>query len=206
MRVVDNVWMLALCAVVVLLAGCGGSNTPAPTTAEATFTITPSVSGETASITMPNGSVGTIDDVKAMAASSAKLHSAISFVVAPEENPGVKPADFTVGKYWCDIRWEWGYVGSCIRRNCWHLNLHIRDKSSNQDVFNAHLCGWWQNGPQFGIYNPPSNYCATTRGNFTSIKNAIQDALSRSVPWIPYAVAVSIAYVSAGVVVGAFAF
>ena len=198
------------CAVTLLVAvisGCGGNDATQPTSSPgvSAFTVSAQQSGQPV-ITSPDGATITLEALERIAASSAANHSSLSFSTASNQTAGEVQPSYWCGKYFWDIRWEWGYVGGCIKRNCWHLNLHVRDSQANRDLVNFHLCGWWQNGPQFGLYDPPSNYCATTRGTFTNIASAITDALRRLAPVIPYATAAVIGYVTAGVVVGAFAF
>jgi hypothetical protein len=111
----------------------------------------------------------------------------------------------SVWKYWADIRWEYGYVPGCVHAFAWHLNLHLRDTWANRELVNIHLAVWWQNGPQFGIYNSgASQFCAQSRGTFTNIKNAIYGYFRYSVG-LPSWVASSLAYSAAVVVVTAFA-
>jgi hypothetical protein len=112
---------------------------------------------------------------------------------------------FPVGCYYIRISWEQGYVGGCIKRNDqWHLGFTVRNNCKETMPFNGHLCGWWQNGPQFGIYNSANGWCAQSRGTFTEIKNKIAAGLVAAgiVSWL----ADSIADTVAGVTVSAFAF
>ncbi len=143
-----------------------------------------------------------LDSLRQLAIESARTRADISFAPTSSPSSEVDPA-FWVGKYWCKIHWDKHYVGDCIKRDCWHLNLLVNDSSTGKEVFNAHLCGWWQNGPQFGIYNSASGYCKTTRGKFTDIKNAIQQCVQNALPWLPVWAAVAIAYTTAYTVVPA---
>lgn len=110
---------------------------------------------------------------------------------------------WSIGCYWFDIRWEKHYVGSCIKRDTWHLQFHIRNKCQNREIFNSHLCAWWQNGPQFGIYESTRGFCAQSRGTFTEIRGKIIGALA--VVGITGTIAYIIANTAAGVTVAAFA-
>ncbi len=156
-----------------------------------------------------DGTVLSESELAELAVLSAKSHESIFFVVdtisdAPEGEANTE-AQFRAGNYFCKMHWDKHYVGSCIRRDTWHLNLLISDTRTGREVFNSHLCGWWQNGPQFGIYNSANGFCKTTRGGFTAVKNAIQEAIQRSVPWMPYVAAATIAYVAAAIAVPALA-
>lgn len=115
-------------------------------------------------------------------------------------------AGVSVGRYWADVRWEWGYVPGCVHTNTWHLNLHLRDTWANRDLMNVHIASWWQNGPQFGIYNSgASGFCVQSRGTFTAIRSALTDFFSRSAG-MPYWAASAMAYSVAVICVCALPF
>lgn len=109
----------------------------------------------------------------------------------------------TVGCYRMMVRWEYGYTGSCVRRNGNHLNFQIRNWCSNQDVCNLHVVGWWENGPQAGIYNSANGWCAQSRGTFTEIRDAIFRAMVAV--GIGAGVAWALSYVAALITIPAFA-
>lgn len=189
------------------VAGCGGSNDSPPTTtpiaSSTSLIVSPTADG--ADIKLADGTVLGAEDLRRIALASQSAHSPIEFTIERSVPAGEVTPQFWVGRYYCRMHWDRHYVGSCIRRNCWHLNLLISDSSTGREVFNSHLCSWWQNGPQFGIYNSSNGVCVTSRGGFTAVKNAIQSAIQRSVPWMPYAIAAGIAYVAAGIAVPALA-
>lgn len=166
------------------------------------FSVRSSADGQSV-VFIQNGATMSEDVLKQMAYDSAVSHSDFEFELqGPEEDQSVaKPNAFTVaGRYRCMVRWERGYVGGCIKRNGWHLNLHIRDIKANRDVLNSHMMGWGENGPQFGIYNSANGYCATSRGKFTAIKDAIQRTIQNAVPYMPVwaaaAIATTVAYIA----------
>lgn len=107
-----------------------------------------------------------------------------------------------VGCYRFMLRSETSYIGGCIKRNNWHINAHLRDICNNYDIRNFHLVVWWEGrSPQFGIYEPNSGLCKTTRGVFTAIRDAIAEVL-RYV--LPAAVAAAFANALALIVVSVF--
>jgi hypothetical protein len=204
--------MRTICAILLFVvmsfvAGCGGSDEPSPTTSPVISPISLIVktTADGADIATADGVLLSAQELREIATSSESTHSPIKFTIEQTVQAGEVTPEFWVGKYYCSMHWDKHYVGSCIRRNCWHLNLLINDSSTGRQVFNSHLCGWWQNGPQFGIYNSANGVCVTSRGGFTAVKNAIQSAILRSVPWMPYALAAGIAYVAAGISVPALA-
>lgn len=118
-----------------------------------------------------------------------------------QEQPPTNKLVVWAGKYRAEIRKEGGYVGGCIERNQTHINLHLRDSKANKDIVNIHLVSWWENGPQFGIYNTGTRkFCVQTRGKFTALKDSITNFF-RSVG-IPLAYAAmmgaAVAYVCMG--------
>lgn len=211
-------WQTTFIALIVFLtaifvAACGGGvdKQPVKNTAnnpnlpDNTLRLSYTVfSEETAVITDANGATLSQEEITALVSASAQSQSDIELIINDETVPAedINPASIKVGSYMFFIRWEYGYVGGCIRRNGWHLNLHIRDWRANRDITNFHLMGWWQNGPQFGIYNSVTQWCKTTRGNFTAIRNAFIEGLSR---YMPYAVAVAAGTALAYIVIPAFA-
>ncbi|MCL5407550.1 MAG: hypothetical protein M1429_03585 [Patescibacteria group bacterium] len=213
--------LLVLFVVCVILAGCGGGGghnetvvaTGSASDAESTnsgsaIVIFSDDNGEfqLTSFDEPTGSE--VERLKVVATASAQNESDIEFdveEVSQSQTQSQTRAGWNVGRYRCMIRWEPGNVGGCIGRNGWHLNLHIKDRWTNQDLFNAHLISWWQNGPQFGIWNPPSGFCRTTRGTFTNIRKTVRDAISQSTS-LPSWAASSIAYTAAVISVAALPF
>jgi hypothetical protein len=111
---------------------------------------------------------------------------------------------FGVGCLWMDVRWEHGYVGGCVRRTGWHLNFHLKNRCNERELFNLHVIGWWDNGPQFGAYNSANNWCAQSRGTWTSIRDKFVLALGAI--GIGGLAATVIANISTGVVVAVFGF
>ena len=136
--------------------------------------------------------------------------SAVYFKPIVLEKPGVlHPHDWEyknqIGCYWFRISWESGYIGSCIHRNSRHLGFTVRNNCNNPTtlVFDGHACGWWENGPQFGLYDSKSGWCRQTRGGFTNIKDTFYAGLlSAGIVWW---LAGPIADISAGVAVVALA-
>jgi len=123
----------------------------------------------------------------------------------PGDNGEVRVQDINVpvGCYRLMLRWEPGYTGSCIRRNGWHLNFHLRNGCGNYDVFNVHVVPWWENGPQIGIYNSANGWCAQSRGTWTDMRdNFLRMALAAG---LGYGVAVTVANTMATLSVAALA-
>ena len=77
----------------------------------------------------------------------------------------------TIGCYRIMFRGETHYMGSCIRRNTFHIQFQIRNICNQRDVFNAGVANWWQNGPQIGIFEERSGFCAQSRGKWTAIRD-----------------------------------
>jgi len=202
--------LLVLCAIPLsVIPGCGGDDAVQATNEPPCNCILDVKSNGDTTVVSLDGVVLSEERISELASVSAGSRDAIAFVVdatsPAKEGETNTEAQFRTSNYFCKIYWNKHYVGSCIKRDTWHLNLLISDTRTGREVFNSHLCGWWQNGPQFGIYNSANGFCKTTRGGFTAIKNAIQEAIQRSVPWMPYAAAASIAYVSTVIVVPALA-
>lgn len=123
-----------------------------------------------------------------------------------EPNPSLPGrVGIPVGCWRIMVRWENGYVGSCIRRKTWrHLNFHVRNSCGNYDLANFHLVGWLENGPQVGIYNSTNGWCAQSRGTWSGIRDTVYKALlaaglSGGVAWV-------ISNIIAGMAIPAFAF
>lgn len=109
-----------------------------------------------------------------------------------------------IGCYWFRISWENGRIRGCINKDAWHLGFLVRNNCNKPStmVLDGHAIVWWENGPQFGLYDSKSGWCKTTRGNFTAIRNTFYSALLAVgvVWWLAYPVA----DISAGVTVAAF--
>jgi hypothetical protein len=120
-------------------------------------------------------------------------------------NDPVRPMwGFQVGCYYVRLSWEIHYVGSCIGRNNWHLGFMVKNVCANPErmILNAHACVWWQNGPQFGLYNSANGWCAQSRGTWTEIRDRVYAGLAAV--GVGGFVGYVIADVSTGIVVFAF--
>lgn len=109
----------------------------------------------------------------------------------------------SLGCYFIRISWEKHLVKGCINKDVWHLGLILKNTCSNRDILNAHACVWWQNGPQFGLYDSFSGWCATTVGTFTAIRDKLKVVLA--VVGITGFTAYVISTFGASVIVAAFA-
>lgn len=190
-----------------VLAGCGGNTSDlAGQNNQATgqpvmLTIETNSGTNEPNIMSESGQRLSVEELKTTLAATKDNSQPIQLKMAGDE-PSTVPdgaaqtRGISVWKYWADIRWEWGYVPGCIHANAWHLNLHLRDTSANRELVNIHLASWWQNGPQFGIYNSGVNkFCAQSRGTFMGIREALTDffrysakmpswaALQWPIPW-----------------------
>lgn len=184
-----------------VLAGCGGGDNLAtgaqPQPEAPLFTV--SQNGDAVTITLPDGTEG-LSALKEAATKSAIDHSSIALEVK-EADTSASDTRYMAGKYYYDFRWEKHMIYGCINRDVWHLNLHLKDTTPpEREIVNFHLCVWWDNGPQFGIYNSANGACAKTPGKFSAIRYKIQDFLSRmtSLPSWAY---VPVAYTAAVVMV-----
>ena len=110
---------------------------------------------------------------------------------------------FNVGCYRIMGRLDDGPVGACINRGKKHINFHMRNWCSNRDLFNYHVTGWWENGPQAGIYNSTTRWCAESRGTFTEIRNKIAAMLIAA--GIGVSLAYAIATISTAITIPVFA-
>lgn len=201
---------LGLVSILALVSGCGGvDNTLAdgnqlePQSKPAAFTVVGDVQNEFAFVTND----GVRHNREWLAEWSGQLGgtgSPISFDV-PATDEQDSRLDGRISNYYYRIAIDpQGYV-SCFKRNVRHFNLLIRNTRTNTLVLDIHLAGWWDNGPQFGIYQSAGNkICARTTGKFTQIRQAIQDVISRMTP-LPYWVYVPLAYTVAVVAVGTLA-
>jgi len=89
----------------------------------------------------------------------------LDFTGVPNPAGAMKPHGvFIPGtSFWADIRYEWGYVGGCIRRNTEHVNIHLRNTQSNSEIFNFHLVlRWGGYRPCLSIYESASGWCSDT--------------------------------------------
>jgi len=120
--------------------------------------------------------------------------------------PGtVKPQYVQVGCLWMDVRWENGPVGNCFKLAGvqWHLNFHFKNACNNHEYFNLHAKAWWDGGPQFGLYESTSGWCARGGVKYSDIRSKFMEALA--LVGVGGLAAYIISDVSAGVVVAAFA-
>ena len=104
-----------------------------------------------------------------------------------------------------DIRWEYGSVSTCFKLagQQWHLNIQFRNTCRNIEYFNVHAMAWWDNGPQFGLYESVHNWCFRSVGKWTAIRDKFL-LLEGDVGVTGWGADVA-ADVEADVVVGAFA-
>lgn len=151
-------------------------------------------------VILPDGKAVGREVIEASAKDLLNKDMTVEFFVTADNTREAEA--FWVGNYWCDVRWEYHYVGSCIQRNLWHLQLHIKNGQQNYDIFNLHMCVWWENGPQFGAYNSANGWCANTRGTYTRIRDTVANALRSQ--GFSNSVAYSIAAATAVIVVIAF--
>lgn len=124
----------------------------------------------------------------------------------PAPKPGeAHPNYVRIGCLWMDVRWEEGPVSRCFNLAGvqWHLNFHFRNACSNTEIFNLHAKAWWDNGPQFGLYESAHGWCFNSTGKFTAIRDKFMGMLG--LIGITGLAAYLIADISAGVVVAAFA-
>lgn len=200
-----GIMILCLIPMLAAIIGCGGGDSPSsvihPQPELPLFMA--SQKGEDVLVTLPDGTDG-LSDLKEAAKKSATDHSTISIGVQ-EADSDASSSRYRMGKYYYDFRWEKHMIYGCINRDVWHISLHLKDTTPpEREIVNLHLVVWWDNGPQFGIYNSANGACAKTEGKFTAIRNKINDFLSRMTP-MPSWACYSIAYTAAVVVVVIFA-
>lgn len=110
-----------------------------------------------------------------------------------------------VGCLMMDVRWENGPVSKCFKLagTQWHLNFHFRNWCTNRDYFNLHAKAWWDNGPQFGLYESERDWCFRSVGKWTAIRDKFMASLA--LVGVTGMVAYVISDISAGITVAAFA-
>lgn len=188
-----------------VLVSCGSNvGNPGNTTIpEPKIAFTVYQNGDETTVRSLDSQLPGLDALKEVAARSVSDQSPVAFEVT-ENNPSNPTTRATMGRYYYKIYWDKHYVGGCIKQNTNHLNLLIRDLPTNKLLFDSHLCVWWNNGPQFGIYNSKNGACSQTPGKFSAIKKKVTDYLHQMTP-LPSWAYVPIGYTAAVVIVTAFA-
>jgi len=175
-----------------VLAGCSDNATSAkelssqPSVQPMVITMSVPSDKSDPKIVLENGQTLNLEEFKKALASAKDTNQLIQLKMADSSSAISDSSSpvrgVSVGRYWADVRWEWGYVPGCIHTNAWHLNLHLRDIWANRELVNIHMASWWDNGPQFGIYNSGANkFCAQSRGTFTGIRESLTDFFRLSV-------------------------
>ena len=200
---------LCLAAMLATIIGCSSNNSLSgesqpPLQTESPSFVVQSSADDTFTFVTPDGVSHDREWLAELASSLDENAAPISFDIASSDQPADR-LQGTVGSYFYRLAVDPpGYV-ACFKRNVRHLNFMVRNVRTNTLLLDVHLAGWWDNGPQFGIYQSAgSRICARTTGNFTKMRQAIQDVLSRMTP-LPYWVYVPLAYTVAVFAVGVLA-
>ncbi len=214
----------------VLQVGCGGSSQSSPAgdcptcsasggtaseplpstvTRVATFKAYKADADAPAQFYREDGTPISADDLKAAFAALPKdPNKSVGIQILNEAPPAPGTAQsryVQVGCLWMDVRWEEGPVSKCFKLQGvqWHLNFHFKNACSNQDYFNIHAKAWWDNGPQFGLYESVRQWCFRSVGKWTAIRGKFMEALAAA--GVTGVAAYVISDISAGVCVAAFA-
>jgi hypothetical protein len=72
----------------------------------------------------------------------------------------------SIGNYFYRLSQESGSIGGCIKKaNVPHVGLLLKDKRTDREIVNLHLCSWIENGRRcFGIYNSATEFCQKVCG------------------------------------------
>lgn len=204
---------------VITLIGCGG-NTPQPApdpqpivkpidrpvVLTSQYVLSVDANGENYRALISDEDATVSAKINEVAQLSTANHSDISIDISEPiiGTPSTSLWRFSLWRYQLRVNWHKGWVRGCINKYGWHLNFHIKDWKTNHDYFDTHVIVWWQNGPQFGLYESESKNCVQTRGTFTAIKNAFQDAIAKTTPLPPWT-ASYLASCAAFITIAAFA-
>lgn len=186
--------------VVTAITGCGGNtgdlagDNNQSTIQPIILTVGSTQGGDESIITTESNQQLSRDELAATFVGIKESGQVIQLVLDDGSNGKTTTRGFNISHYYVELHWENHYVPGCIHTKAPHLNLIVRDKNLSGKsglIVDYHLCVWWDNGPQFGIYNSGTvgKVCKETRGRFTAIKDAIYDVLSRMTPMPSWACA-----------------